>query len=79
MQALQAGGTARAGLDPASMAEIVNLRLARKARDRAAAQASAAASRTAHGRTKAERQIAEAERARLERTVDGARREPPES
>ncbi|MCJ2182638.1 DUF4169 family protein [Novosphingobium sp. 1949] len=55
------------------MAEIVNLRLARKARARADAGAKAEAARARHGQTKAERQITQAERARRERTLDGAR------
>lgn len=57
------------------MAEIVNLRLARKARDRDAAVKQAAANRSKHGETKGEklrrRQAAE----RLTRTVDGAKRD----
>jgi hypothetical protein len=38
-----------------AMAEIVNLRLARKARARTEAEGKAAANRAAHGQTKAER------------------------
>ncbi|SFG15582.1 protein of unknown function [Novosphingobium sp. CF614] len=60
------------------MAEIINLRLARKARDRAAEKARADAGRAKHGRTKAERMLAEAEIERRNRTVDGARRERPD-
>ncbi|MBC2664069.1 DUF4169 family protein [Novosphingobium flavum] len=59
------------------MAEIVNLRMARKAKDRAAREAEASANRAAHGRTKAERRAAEAERERLLHRVESARREPP--
>jgi hypothetical protein len=58
------------------MAEIINLRMARKARQRAADAAEAQASRARHGRTRGERLATEAETARLDRTVDGARREP---
>lgn len=47
------------------MAEVVNLRLARKAKARAGREADAAANRAAHGRPKAERDLAEA-RAELE-------------
>ena len=49
------------------MAEIINLRQARKAKVREEANRTAAANRVAHGRSKAERQLsaAEAERARL--------------
>lgn len=57
------------------MAEIVNLRMARKARARAAGQAQADASRARHGQTLAERQATGAEIARIARTVDGARRD----
>lgn len=57
------------------MAEIVNLRMARKARSRAARTAEADANRAAHGRTRAERELARAERERLARTVDAALRE----
>ena len=59
------------------MAEVINLRLARKARGRAEAGQKAAENRALHGRTKAERQRQEAEAARAERLIDGARREEP--
>ena len=55
------------------MAEIINLRLARKARDRVAAARTAEANRAKFGRTKAERAADAAERARAERIVDGAK------
>ena len=58
------------------MAEIINLRRARKARDRAASEAEAAANRLSHGRSKAEKQATRAERERLERSLDGAKRDP---
>lgn len=57
------------------MAEIVNLRMARKAKQRSAAKADAEAKRALHGRTRSERAATEAELARIERNVDGARRE----
>ncbi|HEX7930727.1 MAG TPA: DUF4169 family protein [Sphingomicrobium sp.] len=57
------------------MAEIVNLRMARKARARSADKAEAAANRAQHGRTKAEKSATQAEVARIERALDGARRE----
>ena len=57
------------------MAEIVNLRLARKARDRDAATKQAAANRSKHGETKGEKLRRQQEADRLTRTVDGARRE----
>lgn len=58
------------------MAEIVNLRLARKARARSAAQAQAATNRAVHGQTLTQKRLTRAERDRLTRTVENARREP---
>lgn len=60
----------------AVMAEIINLRTARKARKRRAAEGAAAANRALFGQTRAERLHTAAETARSERTLDGARREP---
>jgi hypothetical protein len=60
------------------MAEIVNLRLARKARDRKKAELQALENRAKHGRTKAEKDRAKAEYLRTERTIEGARRESPD-
>jgi hypothetical protein len=57
------------------MAEIINLRLARKAKARALAATTAAANRAKFGATKAERQARAAEDARLSRTVEGAKLE----
>jgi hypothetical protein len=57
------------------MAEIVNLRLARKAAARRSKEAEAAANRLAHGRTRAEREATRAEAERSARMLDGARRE----
>ena len=57
------------------MAEIVNLRMARKAKVRAGDKARADVNRAKHGRTMAERRAAEAETARLTRMVEGAKRE----
>jgi hypothetical protein len=57
------------------MAEIVNLRLARKAAARRSKEAEAAANRLAHGRTRAEREASRAEAERARRLLDGARRE----
>ncbi len=57
------------------MAEIINLRMARKARARAQDKAQADANRAQHGRSRGERQATEAELVRLHRTVDGAKRE----
>lgn len=57
------------------MAEIVNLRQARKARARAAAEQKAAENRARFGRTKADKAIDRAEAARADRQLAGARRE----
>jgi hypothetical protein len=56
--------------------EIVNLRLARKAKARAADKAHADANRAKFGRTKAERAATSAEAERSARIVDGAKLEP---
>jgi hypothetical protein len=55
------------------MAEIVNLRRARKARDRASSEAQAEQNRIAFGRTKAERKLTEAEKTLAERRLEGHR------
>ena len=57
------------------MGDIVNLRMARKARTRAAADATAAANRAAYGQPKTERERTARDVARLERGLDGAKRE----
>jgi len=57
------------------MAEIVNLRQARKNRARAAKDARAAENRTRFGRAKAEKGGAEAERVRSEIRLDGKKLE----
>lgn len=57
------------------MAEIINLRMARKARERAAEKAQADANRAKHGRTLVERNVTEAEIVRIDRVLDGAKRE----
>lgn len=57
------------------MGEVVNLRRARKARDRAAAEAQAAANRVAFGRSKADKLATDTERRRAARQLDGARRD----
>jgi hypothetical protein len=53
------------------MAEIVNLRRARKDKARVAKDARAAENRTRFGRTKAEKRATEAERGRTETALDG--------
>ncbi|WP_404479879.1 DUF4169 family protein [Novosphingobium sp. BL-52-GroH] len=57
------------------MAEIINLRMARKTRARTADKAQAEQNRAKHGRTKGERLVTAAEVARIDRVLDGARRE----
>ena len=57
------------------MAEIINLRRARKARDRAASATQADANRAQHGRTGAEKQAQAAASERERRLLDGAKRE----
>lgn len=57
------------------MAEIVNLRRARKAKARAATAAQADANRLAFGRTRAEREVAALDAERARRLLDGAKRE----
>lgn len=57
------------------MGDVVNLRTARKARDRAAAAAQADANRAKFGRSKAEMQADAAETARREQLLDGTLRD----
>ena len=57
------------------MAEIVNLRLARKAKTRAAKEANAAANRAAFGRSKAEKSAVKIDAARAASLLDGAKRD----
>ena len=57
------------------MGEVVNLRTARKARDRKARETVADANRALHGRTKAERAADDGARARIDKNLDSARRE----
>jgi hypothetical protein len=56
------------------MAEIVNLRQARKAKRRDADAAQAEANRARHGLTKAERRTVQDDADRAARTLDGAKR-----
>jgi len=58
------------------MGDVINLRDARKRRERAAKDAKAAANRSRFGRTRAERTRQETERERDVRGLDGHRREP---
>jgi hypothetical protein len=55
------------------MGEIINLRVARKAKARDAAEAQAKMNRALHGRTTAEKKRDRMDAERLARLVDGAR------
>lgn len=57
------------------MADIVNLRTARKARSRAAAADAAARNRAAFGRTKAQKLEEAAQTARREKALDDHKRD----
>jgi hypothetical protein len=57
------------------MAQIINLRLARKAKQRGEAAQQAAANRSKHGETKGEKLRRRQEAERHARRVDGAKRE----
>ena len=62
------------------MGDIVNLNQARKAREKADQKRQAEINRQAHGRTKAEKTTSRIENERVQRTLDGAKRDaPPES
>ena len=58
------------------MGDLVNLRRARKRKDRRREEADAAANRLLFGMTKAERRALEAERTKAERALDGRRIAP---
>jgi hypothetical protein len=58
--------------------DIVNLRGARKRRDRRRHDAKAAENRILHGMTKAERLLIEAERQKAERDLDARKVVPPD-
>jgi hypothetical protein len=57
------------------MAEIVNLRRARKNKARQAAETEAAAKRLQHGQTKAAKKLSKAERDAAERKHEGHKRD----
>lgn len=59
------------------MGDVINLRQARKARDRKLAEQAASEARARHGRTKAERALEKAEAEKLSRAVDQAKLDPP--
>ena len=57
------------------MADVVNLKRARKHKVRATAEAEAAANRAAFGRSKAEKQQSRAEKDAAQRKLDGHKRD----
>lgn len=57
------------------MAEIINLRQARKRKQRAEKEARASENRTAFGRTKAERTLGEAQKDLVDRRLEGHKRD----
>ena len=59
--------------------EIVNLRMARKRRDRTVKEAEAERNRFEHGRSKAERDLARARNDKAAREHAASRREPGDS
>ncbi len=59
------------------MAEVINLRLARKARTRSKAAVQAAENRALHGQTRAERQGRQAEAERKVRALEAHLRDKP--
>lgn len=59
-------------------AEIINLRQARKIKERAAREAEATNNRAKFGRPKSERDITDAERERNQKIVDNAYRPGPD-
>lgn len=56
------------------MAEIVNLRIARKAKKRAGKEREAAANRAKFGQSAAEKKLQRMDAERAERALDGAKR-----
>ena len=63
----------RTELKVGAMAEIINLRMARKAKSRREASDRAAENRARFGQTKATKQVKRAEAERLDRNLDGAK------
>lgn len=57
------------------VADIINLRRARKARSRAASDTKASANRILYGRTSEEKQAARADKEQREKALDGAKRD----
>lgn len=59
--------------------DVVNLRMARKRRDRTTKEADAERNRFEHGRSKAERELARARNDKATREHEAKRREPGDS
>lgn len=59
--------------------ELINLRMARKRRDRAVKENQAERNRFEHGRSKAERELARARNEKAERDHRASQREPGDS
>lgn len=59
------------------MADIINLRKARKEKERVAREAAAASNRAKHGRTKVEKAREDALRTKQNATLDQVKREEP--
>ena len=59
------------------MGDVINLRQARKARDRKLAEQAAAEARALHGRNKGQRKLEKAEAEKLSRAVEQSKLEPP--
>ncbi|MDB5724165.1 MAG: hypothetical protein JWQ16_919 [Novosphingobium sp.] len=57
------------------MGDLINLRQARKAKNRVDGESQAEANRAKHGRTKAEKRLSAMARQKLDAVVNGARRE----
>lgn len=60
-----------------TVAEVINLRAARKAKARNEAAQKAAQNRALHGRSKGERKAQQAEAERTAKQLDGAKRDEP--
>jgi hypothetical protein len=61
------------------MGDVINLRQARKARDRKAAEQTAAEARALHGQTKAQKSVRKAEAERLAKAIEQSKLETPEN
>lgn len=60
------------------MAEIINLRKARKAKERSSAEKQAEENRIRFGQTKQEKTVRKLEKARADKALDASKRDKPE-